>query len=81
MNRVADGNIGWRIGEIEWEAWMRVLDSAGFRTGHIYRQPLLRAKNAVQQSRANQYDITTPPAASSVGLVWFETVFVSFQFR
>uniref|UniRef100_A0A914EHP8 Class II aldolase/adducin N-terminal domain-containing protein n=1 Tax=Acrobeloides nanus TaxID=290746 RepID=A0A914EHP8_9BILA len=72
VNKVSnkDGNVtSWRIGELEWEAWMRVLDSAGFRTGHIYRQPLLRAKNTIQQSHANQYDITTPPAASSVGLV------------
>ena len=28
----------WRLGELEFEALMRHLDNAGFRTGHLYRQ-------------------------------------------
>lgn len=31
------GEIDWRHGELEWEAWMRQLDNAGLRTGHVYR--------------------------------------------
>lgn len=30
VNRTADGKGGvkWKVGELEWEAWMRVLDNA-----------------------------------------------------
>ncbi|VDP15293.1 unnamed protein product [Echinostoma caproni] len=35
------GDISWTPEELEFEAEMRVLDSAGFRTGHVYRQPNL----------------------------------------
>lgn len=35
------GDLAWTPEELEFEAEMRVLDSAGFRTGHIYRQPNL----------------------------------------
>ncbi|KAA3681496.1 adducin [Paragonimus westermani] len=35
------GDTPWSPAEVEFEAEMRVLDSAGFRTGHIYRQPNL----------------------------------------
>lgn len=27
-DRKGDGAIRWRVGELEWEAWMRVLDNA-----------------------------------------------------
>jgi hypothetical protein len=40
----------------------------GFRTGHVYRQPLLRARN-IAVSTVNQNDVAVPPAASSVGAV------------
>ncbi|CAG9537427.1 unnamed protein product [Cercopithifilaria johnstoni] len=60
--------INWRIGELEWEAWMRVLDNAGYRTGHIYRQPLLRART-LPSSTNNQNDVAVPPSASSIGTV------------
>ncbi|CAH8449472.1 unnamed protein product [Heterobilharzia americana] len=36
-----NGDISWTPEELEFEAEMRVLDSAGFRTGHVYRQPNL----------------------------------------
>ncbi|CAH8461104.1 unnamed protein product [Schistosoma curassoni] len=36
-----NGDISWTPAELEFEAEMRVLDSAGFRTGHVYRQPNL----------------------------------------
>jgi len=37
------GNIEWRVGELEWEAYMRTLDEAGYQTGHEYRLPALRS--------------------------------------
>lgn len=63
-------NIKWRIGELEWEAWMRLLDCCGYKTGHIYRQPHLRAFNEVKQSMINsRSDVAEPPALSAVGLI------------
>ncbi|PAV62574.1 hypothetical protein WR25_00180 [Diploscapter pachys] len=60
----------WSLGELEWEAWMRMLDHAGYRTGHVYRQPLVRPKSSMSQSTViNNEDIATPPAATAVGLV------------
>ncbi|KOB74167.1 Adducin [Operophtera brumata] len=32
----------WRVGGEEFEALMRMLDNAGFRTGYIYRHPLIK---------------------------------------
>ncbi|VDK49436.1 unnamed protein product [Anisakis simplex] len=62
--------INWRIGELEWEAWMRVLDNAGYRTGHLYRQPILSASSAASNvSAANQNDVAIPPSASAMGEV------------
>ena len=40
---------------------MRILDNAGFRTGYIYRQPLIRT---IDKS-ATFKDVEVPPAASS----------------
>lgn len=61
----------WRIGELEWEAWMRVLDSAGFHTGHVYRQPALRFTSRSPFSVSNLSEIATPPCSSSMGQVGF----------
>uniref|UniRef100_A0A915IQL2 Class II aldolase/adducin N-terminal domain-containing protein n=1 Tax=Romanomermis culicivorax TaxID=13658 RepID=A0A915IQL2_ROMCU len=46
VNKVADfvSAPQWKNGELEWEAWMRVLDNAGYRTGHIYRTASTAAK-------------------------------------
>lgn len=35
------GDIEWGVGELEWEAWMRQLDGAGYKTGHKYKLPQL----------------------------------------
>uniref|UniRef100_A0A914LZ92 Uncharacterized protein n=2 Tax=Meloidogyne TaxID=189290 RepID=A0A914LZ92_MELIC len=35
------GDIEWGVGELEWEAWMRQLDGAGYKTGHKYKIPQL----------------------------------------
>ncbi|XP_063899130.1 protein hu-li tai shao isoform X9 [Helicoverpa armigera] len=52
----------WRVGGEEFEALMRMLDNAGFRTGYIYRHPLV--KNDVPRPKN---DVEVPPAVSSLG--------------
>lgn len=52
----------WKIWTLEFEAQMRMLDNAGFRTGYIYRQPLLRASN---RANVNLENIEIPPAAQN----------------
>jgi adducin len=52
----------WRIGGAEYEALMRMLDNAGFRTGYIYRNPLI--KGELQKPKN---DVEVPPAVSSLG--------------
>jgi len=37
----AAGDIVWANGELEWEAWMRQLDGAGYQTGYKYRLPAM----------------------------------------
>ncbi|XP_060624363.1 gamma-adducin isoform X1 [Anolis sagrei] len=36
--------VKWKVGELEFEALMRMLDNLGYRTGYAYRQPLVREK-------------------------------------
>uniref|UniRef100_A0A182P0K1 Ras-GEF domain-containing protein n=1 Tax=Anopheles epiroticus TaxID=199890 RepID=A0A182P0K1_9DIPT len=52
----------WRVGGSEFEALMRMLDNAGFRTGYIFRNPLI--KGDIPKPRN---DIEVPPAVSSLG--------------
>ncbi|XP_067003897.1 protein hu-li tai shao isoform X2 [Anabrus simplex] len=52
----------WRIGGIEFEALMRMLDNAGFRTGYIYRHPLVKGELPRPRN-----DVEVPPAVSSLG--------------
>ncbi|CAF1407856.1 unnamed protein product [Adineta steineri] len=35
-------DVKWNIGELEWSTLMIVLDRAGYHTGYIYREPLIR---------------------------------------
>ncbi|KAI8427190.1 hypothetical protein MSG28_014793, partial [Choristoneura fumiferana] len=56
------GDSKWRVGGEEFEALMRMLDNAGFRTGYIYRHPLI--KNEVPKPKN---DVEVPPAVSSLG--------------
>lgn len=49
----------WKIWDLEFEAQMRMLDNAGYRTGYLYRQPLLRADQRAK------YDVEIPPASTS----------------
>ena len=57
----ATGDKKWKIGELEFESLMRILDNAGFRTGYIYRQPLIRTLDKSTTFK----DVEVPPAASS----------------
>ncbi|KAK7137263.1 hypothetical protein R3I93_017367 [Phoxinus phoxinus] len=34
----------WRVGELEFESLMRMLDNLGYRTGYTYRHPIVREK-------------------------------------
>ncbi|KYN40008.1 Protein hu-li tai shao [Trachymyrmex septentrionalis] len=52
----------WRIGGAEFEALMRMLDNAGFRTGYIYRNPLVKGEPPKPRN-----DVEVPPAVSSLG--------------
>ncbi|KAK7109301.1 hypothetical protein V1264_013365 [Littorina saxatilis] len=56
----------YRCGELEWEALMRTLDNSGFRTGHIYKQPLMKQE---KKERANS-DVELPPTSSSFTYVF-----------
>ncbi|XP_059485021.1 protein hu-li tai shao isoform X3 [Neocloeon triangulifer] len=53
-----------KVGDVEFEALMRMLDNSGFRTGYLYRQPLI--KNEPPRPRN---DIEVPPAVSSLGFL------------
>ncbi|EGT30324.1 CBN-ADD-1 protein [Caenorhabditis brenneri] len=64
-----NGTVDWRVGELEWESWMRVLDHANFRTGHVYRQPQLRPKSAMSTSMVNNNDVALPPTTSAYGKI------------
>lgn len=52
----------WRVGGAEFEALMRMLDNAGFRTGYIYRNPLVKSELPKPKN-----DVEVPPAVSSLG--------------
>ncbi|XP_055695454.1 protein hu-li tai shao isoform X3 [Lutzomyia longipalpis] len=52
----------WRVGGAEFEAAMRMLDNAGFRTGYIYRNPLIKSELPKPKN-----DVELPPAVSSLG--------------
>ncbi|XP_077462506.1 gamma-adducin-like isoform X2 [Stigmatopora argus] len=34
----------WKVGELEFESLMRMLDNLGYRTGYTYRHPIIREK-------------------------------------
>jgi len=57
----------WGIGELEFEALMRMLDNSGFRTGFAYAEPLVRKEPA---RMAN--DVELPPTVSNLGFLMEE---------
>ncbi|XP_059619542.1 protein hu-li tai shao isoform X2 [Phlebotomus argentipes] len=54
--------VKWRVGGVEFEAAMRMMDNAGFRTGYIYRNPLVKSDLPKPKN-----DVELPPAVSSLG--------------
>ncbi|XP_074025796.1 adducin 1-like protein hts isoform X3 [Leptinotarsa decemlineata] len=60
----------WRVGGVEFEALMRMLDNAGFRTGYIYRHPLVKGDPPRPKN-----DVEVPPAVSSLGYLLEEEEF------
>ncbi|XP_044757929.1 protein hu-li tai shao isoform X2 [Coccinella septempunctata] len=52
----------WRVGGVEFEGLMRMLDNVGFRTGYIYRHPLVKGEVPKPKN-----DVEVPPAVSSLG--------------
>ncbi|XP_054709624.1 protein hu-li tai shao-like isoform X2 [Uloborus diversus] len=50
----------FKVWDLEFEAQMRMLDNAGFRTGYLYRYPLIRAEIPRQKN-----DVEVPPTATS----------------
>merc|ERR1712123_8279 len=57
----------WGIGELEFEALMRMLDNSGFRTGFAYTDPLVRKE---PMRMAN--DVELPPTVSNLGFLMEE---------
>ncbi|KAI2803664.1 Class II Aldolase and Adducin N-terminal domain [Blomia tropicalis] len=72
QSKHAGGGKKWKIWDLEFEAQMRMLDNAGFRTGYIYRQPLLRAESTRTRS-----DVELPPTATSHGNAYDEDKWLS----
>merc|ERR1711997_145504 len=52
----------WGVGEMEFEAMMRMLDNAGYRSGYVYKQPLVKEEPPKPKS-----DVELPAAVSSLG--------------
>jgi adducin len=52
----------WKIGELEFEALMRLLDNAGYQTGYIYKQPM---NYDIKVSRAGS-EVEIPPSATNI---------------
>lgn len=52
----------WKIGELEFEALMRLLDNAGYQTGYIYKQPI---SYDIKGSRAGS-EVEIPPSATNI---------------
>ncbi|CAG0914649.1 unnamed protein product [Notodromas monacha] len=57
----------WRVGEMEFEALMRSLDNAGYRSGYMYKNPLVRTEPARLRS-----DVEVPPSSTSYTHVFDE---------
>lgn len=65
---VDSGQIKWKKGELEFEAWMRLLDSMGYKTGYVYRNPEI-----FQGEKPAEREVTTPSTVSSTRAKMFYT--------
>lgn len=63
-----------RLGELEFEAHMRMLDNAGFRTGYAYKFLVSRSEPPRQKS-----DVEVPPASSSYTHIFDEDDLARFS--
>lgn len=57
---VNSGDIKWKRGEMEFEAMMRLLDSMGYKTGYVYRNP-----EVFHGEKPAEREVTTPSTVSS----------------
>ncbi|XP_072246956.1 adducin 3 (gamma) b [Leuresthes tenuis] len=57
---VMDNEVKWRVGEAEFESFMRMLDNLGYRTGYSYRHPVVREKPR------SKNDVEIPATVSAV---------------
>ncbi|CAG0890263.1 unnamed protein product [Darwinula stevensoni] len=64
----------WRVGEMEYEALMRMLDNSGYRTGYMYKQPLVRA-----EPHRHKSDVEVPPSSSSYTYIFDEEDLFKFS--
>uniref|UniRef100_A0AC35U7W5 Aldolase_II domain-containing protein n=1 Tax=Rhabditophanes sp. KR3021 TaxID=114890 RepID=A0AC35U7W5_9BILA len=55
----------WKLGELEWEAWMRVLDNLNLKTGHFYKRAITKTKSQTFNQKVD--DVATPPSSISTG--------------
>jgi len=55
-------NKKWGVGEMEFEAMMRMMDNAGYRSGYVYQKPLVKEEPPKPKS-----DVELPAAVSSLG--------------
>jgi len=61
------GRRKWRKGELEFEGYMRHLDNAGYRTGHVYHEPLSKSTKAREKLNS---EIEYPPTATSFAAMY-----------
>ncbi|XP_035218260.1 protein hu-li tai shao-like isoform X3 [Stegodyphus dumicola] len=62
----------FKVWDLEFEAQMRMLDNAGFRTGYLYRYPLIRVEVPRQKN-----DVEVPPSATSFAQYFEEDKWLS----
>uniref|UniRef100_A0A0B7BGN0 Class II aldolase/adducin N-terminal domain-containing protein n=1 Tax=Arion vulgaris TaxID=1028688 RepID=A0A0B7BGN0_9EUPU len=56
----------WKTGELEFEALMRTLDNSGFRTGYVFKMPVVKQE---KKDRSNS-EVEIPPSSSSFTYVF-----------
>lgn len=54
------------VKEMDFEAHMRMLDNLGYRTGYVYKNPLVRREERLK------YDVEEPPTVTSVQSNYFD---------
>ena len=57
----SEGGRQWKFGEMLFETKMRQFDNSGYRTGYIYKNPLIKVPTKPK------FDVEVPPATSSMG--------------